>query len=298
MKRHFIVYLAAFVSLTGCSVNETSTPAPSSALEIEEKQSASENSFELLEADFGARLGVYAIDTATGRAIEYRSDERFAYASTFKAIAAGFVLKQSTGNELDQIIPFTKDDLVSYSPITEKHLSTGLSLRELCEAAVRYSDNTAGNLLFKQLGGPEGYEAALRQNGNTVTQADRFEPDLNKADPGDPRDTSTPRAIATMLSKFAVGDLLSENKRSIWLGWMSGNATGDELIRAGAPADWKVADKSGAASYGTRNDIAVVFPPNGGPIVIAIMSSRDKLDADYDNDLIAQAAKAALDLLI
>nr|WP_191297093.1 class A beta-lactamase [Paenibacillus sp. PL91] len=298
LKHRFILLLVVLIALTGCSTNDNSSSVPSEVSEVTDEQSAVESSFVQLETEYGARLGVYAIDTGTGRTIAYRPDERFAYASTYKALAAGFVLKTSTADELDKVISYTKDDLDSYSPVTEQHVNTGMSLRDLCEAAVRYSDNTAGNLLFKQLGGPEGYEVELRQIGDQVTQANRFEPDLNEAVPDDTRDTSTPRAIATTLTSFTVGDVLPDDKRSILMDWMSGNATGDELIRAGASEDWKVADKSGAGSYGTRNDIAVVWPPNGAPIVIVIMSSHDAQDADYNNALIAQAAKSALDSLV
>jgi beta-lactamase class A len=151
--------------------------------------------------------------------------------------------------------------------------------------------------LFKQLGGPAGFEAILRQIGDTVTQADRYETELNEAVPGDDRDTSTPRALATLLHAFAVGDALPTEKRTLLTDWLRGNTTGDELIRAGVPEGWTVGDKTGAGEYGTRNDIGIVWPPNGDPIVIAILSSRDAKDAEYDNSLIAQAAKVTLDAL-
>lgn len=247
--------------------------------------------FAQLEKKFDARLGVYAIDTGTNKTITYRPDERFAYASTYKALAAGAVLQQYSMAQLDEVIHYSKDDLVSYSPITEQHIDTGMSLKEICEAAIRYSDNTAGNLLFHKLGGPSGFEESLRQIGDHVTIANRFETELNEAIPGDLRDTSTPRALATSLKAFTLSDLLPAKKRVILTDWMKGNTTGDKLIRAGAPKGWEVGDKSGAGSYGTRNDIAIVWPPNREPIIIAILSSRDTKDAAYNDELIARAAK-------
>lgn len=247
--------------------------------------------FAQLEKKFDARLGVYAIDTGTNKTITYRPDERFAYASTYKALAAGAVLQQYSMAQLDEVIHYSKDDLVSYSPITEQHIDTGMSLKEICEAAIRYSDNTAGNLLFHKLGGPSGFEESLRQIGDHVTIANRFETELNEAIPGDLRDTSTPRALATSLKAFTLSDLLPAKKRVILANWMKGNTTGDKLIRAGAPKGWEVGDKSGAGSYGTRNDIAIVWPPNREPIIIAILSSRDTKDATYNDELIARAAK-------
>lgn len=250
--------------------------------------------FMQLEKKFDARLGVYAIDTGTNRTVAYRPDERFAYSSTFKALAAGLVLQQNSLDELDEVITYTKDDLVTYSPITEQHVDTGMTLREICDAAIRYSDNTAGNLLLEELGGPDGFENGLRQIGDHVTEADRFETDLNSAIPGDIRDTSTPRALATNLKAFTVDDVLPNDKRSILTDWMRENTTGDELIRAAVPTGWEVGDKTGAGGYGTRNDIAIVWPPSRDPIIIAILSSRDTKDAAYDNELIAKAAKVVL----
>ncbi|MEH7180601.1 class A beta-lactamase [Neobacillus vireti] len=253
--------------------------------------------FARLENKFDARLGVYAIDTGTNQTVAYRPDERFAYASTYKALAAGALLQHYSIDQLDELVTYTRDDIVSYSPVTELHLDTGMTLREITEAAVRYSDNTAGNILLEKLGGPEGFETALRKIGDNVTQVDRYETDLNSAVPGDTRDTSTPKALAKNLQAFAVSDWLPPEKRTILTDWMRGNATGDALIRAGAPAGWEVDDKSGAASYGTRNDIAIVWPPNRAPIVIAVLSSRDTQNDTYDNALIAEAAKVALNAL-
>jgi beta-lactamase class A len=250
--------------------------------------------FMQLEKKFDARLGVYAIDTGTNRTVVYRPDERFAYSSTFKALAAGAVLQQNLMDELEQVITYTKDDLVTYSPITEQHVDTGMTLREICDAAIRYSDNTAGNLLLQELGGPDGFENALRQIGDHVTEANRFETELNSAIPGDIRDTSTARALATNLKAFTVDGILPDGKRTLLTNWMRTNTTGDELIRAAVPKGWEVGDKTGAGGYGTRNDIAIVWPPNRDPIIIAILSSRDTKDAAYNNELIAKAAKVTL----
>ncbi|MFE7913226.1 class A beta-lactamase Bla1, partial [Bacillus mobilis] len=253
--------------------------------------------FSQIEKKFDARLGVYAIDTSTNQTISYRPNERFAFASTYKALAAGVLLQKNSTEKLNEVVTYTKEDLVDYSPVTEKHVDTGMTLGEIAEAAVRYSDNTAGNILFHKIGGPKGYEKALRQIGDRVTMSDRLETELNEAIPGDNRDTSTAKAIATNLKDFTVGNALPDQKRNILTDWMRGNATGDKLIRAGVPKDWIVGDKSGAGSYGTRNDIAIVWPPNRAPIIIAILSSKDEKEATYDNQLIAEAAEVVINAL-
>ncbi|RST57455.1 class A beta-lactamase [Siminovitchia terrae] len=296
---HFtlLMLLVAVITLTACVDKDNSTNSLSKE-ENEVGQTANtDEKFAQLENEFDARIGVYAIDTGTNQTIEYRPEERFAFASTYKALAAAILLQQNYLEDLMEVITYTEDDLVSYSPITEKHVDTGMTLLELSEAAVRFSDNTAGNLLFEALGGPKGFEQALRQMGDNVTQADRFEPDLNEFTLGETRDTSTPRALATSLQAFGVSDLLSDDKRELFTNWLKGNATGDTLIRASAPEGWEVGDKSGAGGYGTRNDVAIVWSPNREPIVIAILSKKNTEDAEYDDALIAQAAKVALNTL-
>ncbi|MFF2847954.1 class A beta-lactamase [Streptomyces sp. NPDC058001] len=247
--------------------------------------------FRDLEREFDARLGVYAIDTGSRRTVTYRSDERFAYCSTHKALSAAAVLKQNSLAGLDEVVHYTRDDLVTHSPITEKYVDTGMTLRALCDAAIRYSDNTAANLLFAELGGPKEFQAALAALGDRVTRADRLETDLNEAVPGDRRDTSTPRALAADLREYTLGHTLCADKKALLIDWLKRNTTGDNLIRAGVPADWQVGDKTGGGGYGTRNDIAVAWPPHGAPVIIAILSSRDTRDAEYDDKLIARAAQ-------
>lgn len=251
-----------------------------------------------LEADFQARLGVYAIDVGSGRTVEYRADERFGYASTVKALLVGAVLAATTPAELDEVVRYGVADLVVHSPITEQHVERGLTLRELAEAAVRYSDNTAANLLLARLGGPAGLRQVLRELGDEVTQPVRWEPELNAYTPGDSQDTSTPRALATTLTAYTVGSALSAEDRAVLVDWMVRNTTGDGLIRAGVPNGWRVADKTGTARYGIRNDIGVVWPPDGaGPIVLAVLSDRTEIDADHDDALIAQAVAVVVDAL-
>lgn len=250
-----------------------------------------------LERRFGARIGVYAVDTGTGRTLAHRADERFAYASTCKALAAGAMLAATSDADRDRVVRYRRADLVAHSPVTERHVETGMTLRDAAEAAVRYSDNTAGNLLFDALGGPAGFERALREVGDSVTRPARTEPDLNAATPGDERDTSTPRALAGSLRAYTLGEALPPADRDLLLGWMRASTTGSGLVRAGVPAGWQVADKSGTGGYGTRNDIAVVWPPDSAPIVLAVMSSRGSRDAKPDDTLVAEAARATVTAL-
>ncbi|MGA8112510.1 MAG: class A beta-lactamase [Actinocatenispora sp.] len=283
----------ALVSLAACG--STVAPATESSASLRSSAAPSPGGdFGDLERRFGARLGVYAVDTGTGRDLAYHAGERFAYASTYKALAAGAVLRRYPRHGLDKRIIYGHDDLVAHSPVTEKHVDTGMTLYAVMSAALRYSDNTAGNLLFREIGGPAGLNAVLRDIGDSTTHVDRIETELNATSPGDLRDTSTPKALAQSLRAFTVGGALPADRRAILTTMLRTNTTGSTLIQAGAPAGWRVGDRSGAADYGTRNDIAVVWPPHRAPIVLAIVSDRKTQDAEYDDALIARAATVAL----
>ncbi|MGN4293972.1 class A beta-lactamase [Bacillus anthracis] len=292
-KKIVPVLFLSCATLIGCSNSNTQSEPPKQA----KQENTVNHSFAKLEKEFDAKLGIYALDTDTNQTVTYQSDERFAYASTHKALAVGVLLQKKSIEDLNQRILYTREDLVNYNPITEKYVDTGMTLKELADASLRYSDNTAQNLILKQLGGPSEFKKSLIEIGDTVTNPERFEPELNEVRPGETHDTSTPKALATSLQAFALGDVLSTEKRNLLIDWMKRNTTGDNLIRAGVPGGWEVADKTGSGSYGTRNDIAIIWPPNKKPIVLTILSNHDKEDAKYDDKLIAEATKIVLDTL-
>ncbi|WP_374099832.1 class A beta-lactamase [Sediminibacillus dalangtanensis] len=294
MKFTLYIALLCLTMLTACSNAENKTDASSNEKSEAAKTIDLDEAFTEIEEAFDTRLGVYAIDTGSNQSVEYNPDERFAYSSTYKLLAAAFLLKQNDLQDLEEVVTYSKDDLVTYSPVTEKHVDTGMTLLEISEAAIRKSDNTAGNFLLDALGGLAHYKQALREIGDDVTQPERYETELNAFSPGNERDTSTPRAMANNLRKVALGDFLPKEKQALLIDWMKGNANGDALIRAGKPEGWTVGDKSGAGSYGTRNDIAIVWPPGREPIVMAVMSRHKTEDAEYDDELVAKAAEATL----
>ncbi|MCY8543702.1 class A beta-lactamase [Bacillus haynesii] len=294
LKKVAPLLLVSCVALVGCNDNNSNA---SQSTEKNEKTEMKDD-FAKLEEQFDAKLGIFALDTGTNQTITHRPDERFAFASTIKVLTVGVLLQQKSIEDLNQRITYTRDDLVNYNPITEKHVDTGMTLKELADASIRYSDNAAQNLILKQIGGPESLKKELRKLGDEVTNPERYEPELNEVNPGETQDTSTARALATCLQAFALEDKqLPSEKRELLIDWMKRNTTGDALIRAGVPEDWEVADKTGAGSYGTRNDIAIIWPPKGDPVVLAVLSSRDKKDAKYDDKLIAAATKVVIKAL-
>lgn len=285
----------------GCAATQNAAPAASTttarqAATTRPAAAHAGRAFRDLERAYDAHLGVWAVDTGSGRTVTWHANRRFGYASTHKVLTAATVLRRIP-RRLGHVVHYTKADLVDYSPITEKHVGTGMTVRALCDAALRYSDNTAANLLFRQIGGPQGLKAELRGMGDRITMPSRIEPDLNEAAPGGVRDTSTPRAMGTDLRKLSLGGALPAKGRVRLNDWMRRNTTGGTLIRAGLPKAWTVGDKSGSGGYGTRNDIAVAWPPHQAPVVIAIMTTREKKTADYNDALIAKAAKTVTQTL-
>src|SRR5579863_7582189 len=246
-----------------------------------------------LEASSGGRLGLAAIDTGSDVRLAHRADERFAFCSTFKVIAASAILKRSESEPelLERRVIYAEQDLVNYSPITKPHVAIGMTVAELCAAAIDYSDNTAGNLLMKILGGPQAVTAFARSIGNDTFRLDRWETELNTAIPGDLRDTSTPASMAHSLRQLVLGDALAPRQREQLQAWLRANTTGGKRIRAGVPADWQVGDKTGTGDYGTTNDIGVVWRPSGAPLVIAIYFTQQRQDASPRDDVLATAAR-------
>lgn len=302
-----VVALGAGLALAGCSGDADGSARPTASAAERPGASATPTAdpepvvvdaeLAALEAELGVRVGVFALDTATGRTAEYRADERFAYASTVKALAAGAVLASTDDAGLAAVVPYAAADVVEYSPVTQAHAGAGLPLSELLRAAVQESDNTAANLVLAQLGGPAGLGEALSALGDDVTRPARTEPALNDWSPDDTRDTSSPRALATDLQAYVLGEALDDADRELLVGWMAASTTGTGLVRAGVPDGWRVADKSGQASHGTRNDIAVVWPADGDPIVIAVLTSRETADAEPLDDAVARATAVVVDAL-
>lgn len=251
-----------------------------------------------LEAKSGGRLGVAVIDSKDGSLSQHRGEERFPMCSTFKVLASAAVLKSAGADlaGLQRRIRFEKSDLVEYSPVTGEHTGgDGMTLAELCEAAITRSDNTAGNLLLKNIGGPEGLTAFARSLGDEVTRLDRIETELNEANPGDIRDTTSPNAMAANLRKLLVGDALIPAARDQLAAWMAANKTGDTRLRAGLPQNWPVGDKTGTGRHGTNNDVAVVAPPGRPPLIVAAYLTGASLDMAGQNEIIASIGRAVGD---
>lgn len=253
-----------------------------------------------LESRHGGRLGFAAHDTATGRFLAWRGDERFVYCSTFKAyLAAATLLRVQAGRErLDRRIPVSAADMVNHAPVTQPAVGRILTIRRLMQGTVEVSDNPAANILIRELGGLGALEAFYRGIGDASTRVDRLEPEMNRLD-GD-KDTITPVQSARNLHRLFVAreTPLSPTSRDRLLGWMTTTPTGLNRIRAGAPSGWRVAHKTGTGGYGPTNDIGLIYPPSRAPVIITAYFHATAASTDAQREaVIADATRAALGAL-
>lgn len=273
----------------------------------ESREGGTPGPFAALEDRVGGRLGVCVLNHATGAVHGHRLDERFGMCSTFKVLLAGVVLRlaDSGGLDLERFVAYDERDLVFHAPVTTGHLSEGgMTIGALAEAAQKTSDNVAANLLIRELGGPDAFTRRLREYGDPVTRLDRYEPEMNFVPEGEVRDTTSPRAMASSVAAFVLGDLLGPERRAILTGWMEATRTGRKRIRAGLPEDWRAGDKTGTGiaegMVNKYNDVAVVWPSAGPPHAIAAYydapGSFDDM-RDEDQAVLAEVGRIAATLI-
>jgi beta-lactamase class A len=272
-------FLAGFAA-TAASLRVRAAPSAKARLDLGAKRLAE------IEAREAGRLGVFVRDTGTGSTLEHRADGLFPMCSTFKLLAAAALLKRvdEGAERLDRTIAYGPSDLLDYAPIAKAHVAEGgMTLADLCAAAIDWSDNTAANLILQSIGGPAGLTQFARSLGDRVTRLDRNEPGLNAATPGDERDTTSPRAMAEDMRQVLLGDTLSEASRRQLESWLIGDKVGDKRLRAGLPPSWRIGDKTGSGDHGTANTIAIIWPPGRAPIIGAVYYTESSAPMDARN---------------
>jgi beta-lactamase class A len=271
-RRSLALVLTAVALSAACGGADTGTPAaPPTA---EQKTVDLSNTLMTLQAKYNVVFGIAAVDTRGGRTFEWNADDRFALCSTFKVYAVAAILRLAERKELDlnDKVPITRQDIVMSSPVVSDHVGELMSYYELSRAALVRSDNTAANLLLRRLGGPRAVTEFARSVNDSQTRLDRWEPELNEARAGDPRDTGTASALAAGYRKLILGDGLSTEYRRMLTSWMRSSVTSRQRLRAGLPVGWVAADKTGSGAYGTANDAGVVWSPTGSSLVLVVFS--------------------------
>ena len=273
-------FLAALAASAAC------VRARAAASSAEERLALANKRLAEIEAREGGRLGVFVRDTGGGATIEHRADERFPMCSTFKLLTAAAALKRvdDGAERLDRTIAYGPNDLLEYAPIVKAHVAEGgMTVADLCAAAIDWSDNTAGNLILQSIGGPAGFTQFARSLGDELTRLDRNEPTLNESLPGDPRDTTSPRAMATNMQKVLLGDALSDASRHQLQTWLIGDKVGDKRLRAGLPPSWRIGDKTGTGDRGSTNAVAIIWPPGRAPLIATVYYTESSASVDARN---------------
>ncbi|MGS5041142.1 class A beta-lactamase [Staphylococcus saprophyticus] len=252
-----------------------------------------------IENEYNTKVGIYGINTENGKVYEHNADERFAFASTYKAIASGILLNKVAPSELNKKVEINESEIVANSPVTEQYIGKTMSLKALIKASMLQSDNTANNKIMQELGGVNGLKHELVQLGDDVSEPQRLEPELNYFDPNSKADTTTPRAAAQTLNSILTSNEMNGSNLSLLKQTMIENKTGDTLIKAGMPNSYTVGDKSGQAlTYATRNDLAFIYPKGQDkPIILAIYSKQDQKDAKPNDKVISDSAREVIKYL-
>lgn len=246
------------------------------------------------ERTTGGRLGVAVIDTATGARFAYRGDERFPLCSTFKLILVAAILDRIDHGQdrSTRRIPVSESDILGNSPVAKQRVGGFATVAELCRAAIVFSDNSAANLLLPSIGGPAGLTRFIRGCGDPVTRLDRNEPALGAGVPGDPRDTTSPVAMAGLVRHILLGGSLASSSRQQLEAWLMASRTGGHRLRAGLPAGWRAGDKTGTGGNGSNNDVAILWPPRRAPLIVASYLTESAADAATQEAAHARVARA------
>jgi len=253
-----------------------------------------------LEAAIGARIGLWIMDTATRETWTHRATERFPLCGTYKLIACAALLARADQGKVDlwSRIAVEEADLLPASPVTRHHVGKdGLTLAQLCEAALAQNDHTAGNLVLQRVGGPQGVTLFMRDQGDSASRSDRPSPAVMEALAGDPRDTTTPCAMGEHLKAFLFGQTLSPASRRLLFAWLLANRTGDDRLRARLPAGWIVGDKTAVGGNGSLNDVAVIWPPNHKPLIASVFVTSAPAEMERRNAVVAQIGSLLPNLL-
>ncbi|MFQ3846057.1 class A beta-lactamase [Staphylococcus shinii] len=285
MKKVFLAIMVSMITLLLAHLTHYNSASASEIKHIEDKNDVT--------------IGVYGMNTENGKVYKHNADERFAFASTYKAIASGILLNNTFQDKLNKKVKINEQDIVAYSPVTEKYIGKTMSLKSLVKASMLQSDNTANNKIIKEIGGIKGFNKELKNLGDATSKPQRLEPELNNYDPTKIADTTTPKAAATTLNKLLSSSQMDKENQTLLKQVMVENETGDSLIKAGVPKHYTVGDKSGQAlTYGTRNDLAFIYTDeHKKPIILAIYTKQGQKNAKPDDKIIAAAAEKAIEKL-
>ncbi len=260
---------------------------------IDVKPPIVDNKLQAIEREHHLKVGLYALDTNSGHVITYHANDRFPFQSTCKFIGVSALLASDKAL-LEKKVSVSSKELIFWSPISGQYVNQKVPLKTLAAGAISYSDNTAINIIIRELGGLGSINQFAHHIGNSSFKIAHYEVNLN-SNPKINEDTSTPKDMALSIKKIMLEDVLTNQNKALLLDWMRNNTTGYNRIRAGVPLGWSVADKTGSGSYGIANDIGIVWSPACKPVVLSIFTVSNQSNAKPSDEAIAQITKAAFE---
>lgn len=203
-------------------------------------------------------------------------------------------MQEQTGL-LDRILTWTPEEEVAWSPVTQGRGTAGLSVAELCRAAITLSDNTATNVLLRLAGGPASLTRAVHLMGNQSFELADYEPALNREQRESSANTGTASGFLAGLRRVLLGDFLSRESRDRLLSWMRATETGRDRMAAGLPAGWQLAHKTGSGG-GLVHDMGLLVSPEGRQILLVLFSrdARPEAGRRADSGVLLAAATRLL----
>lgn len=226
------------------------------------------------------RIGVAAIDLATGEQVMVLGDQLFPLASTSKvAVAATFLEMVEQGRfSLSSEFPLMMPERSARFSSAKAPVRPGqyMPAIDLIEIMITRSSNPATDALLAAVGGPGAVNDWTRRQGIAEFSINRdiatLVRDDGEYDPArhiDKRDAATPRAMAQLLAGLYRGQYLSGESRQVLLGAMSRTVTGKRRIPAHIPLEARVSHKTGSLNN-TSSDVGLIECPDGRTIAVAI----------------------------
>jgi len=334
-RRQVLIGAAAAVGLAGCGRSKTLTVSTTPALDMRRLNAAGAAFAERARPGV---LGAALVNLESGEAWSVNGARPFPMQSVFKAVLAAAAFAEVDARRLSLDEPFVlTGEMLSppYSPIAAAWPARrDYTAAELLTAAVAQSDNTAADVLMKRIGGPGAVNGWLDQNRLTEIRIDRYEREMqmesvglpsfraawrgapafaqvkNEVPPArrldamrrylaDPRDTATPRGMATFLQRLYSGELISGVSTEHLLRIMTEGVSAPKRLIAGMPGRATLAHKTGTGVYDQGimpvcNDVGLVTLKDARVYAIAVFLAGAALDSAGCDQLIADLGAALM----
>lgn len=257
-------------------------------------------------SSFPGRVGVAMVGLEFFDSLTINGNQRFPMQSVYKFPLAMAVLNQVDQGKftLDQKIHLTRKDLLpkTWSPLRDKypHGNVNITLQEILEQTVSYSDNNGCDILFRLIGGPKKAEAYIHGLGVKNIAIISTEKELHKDWKLQFSNWTTPMGIAQLLQTFYYRSKLSKPSNDLLWKALTSTTTGPKRLKGLLPPGTEVGHKTGSSGdkdglTAATNDVGIITLPNGKHYILAVFVSITREKEEAQENLIARISKACYD---